>query len=95
MNMNKLSKDEIINYLSVNVDNRKKVMMHNIDDILFVNSILTEDDISTIIHDHLFYDALHDYNYSFECLLDDFFMNHLDAKENSNDVMIWLHLIYS
>ena len=93
--MNKLSKDEILNYLSVNIDNRKKVMSHNIDDILIVNSLLTEDDLSIIIHNHLFYDALHDYNTPFEDVLSDYFMNHLDIKENSNDVMIWLHSIYS
>ena len=93
--MNKLSKDEILNYLSVNIDNRKKVMMHNIDDILIVNSLLTEDDLSIIIHNHLFYDALHDYNTPFEDVLNDYFMNHLGIKENSNDVMIWLHSIYS
>lgn len=93
--MNKLSKCEIIDYLSVNIDSRKKVMMHNIDSILIINSLLTEDDLSNIIHNHSFYDALHDYNTPFEDVLNDFFMNHLDAKENSNDVMIWLHLIYS
>ena len=93
--MNKLSRDEIVNYLSVNIDNRKKVMSHNIDDILIVNILLTEDDLSVIIHNHLFYDALHDYNTPFEDVLSDYFMNHLDIKENSNDVMIWLHSIYS
>lgn len=95
MKMNKLSKDEILNYLSVNIDNRKKVMLHNIDDILIVNSLLTEDDLSIIIHNHLFYDALHDYNTPFEDVLNDYFMNHLNIKENSNDLMIWLHSIYS
>ena len=93
--MNKLSRDEIVNYLSVNIDNRKKVMMHNIDDILIVNSLLTEDDLSVIICNHLFYDALHDYNTPFEDVLNDYFMTHLDVKQNSNDVMIWLHLIYA
>ena len=93
--MNKLSKDKILNYLSVNIDNRKKVMLHNIDEILIVNSLLTEDDLSIIIYNHLFYDALHDYNTSFEDVLNDYFMNHLDIKENSSDVMIWLHSIYS
>ncbi len=93
--MNKLSKDEILNYLSVNIDNRKKVMLHNIDDILIVNSLLTEDDLSIIMNNNLFYDALHDYNTPFEDVLNDYFMNHLDIKENSNDLMIWLHSIYS
>ena len=95
MKMNKLPKDKILNYLSVNIDNRKKVMLHNIDKILIVNSLLTEDDLSIIIHNHLFYDALHDYNTPFKDVLNDYFMNHLDIKENSNDVMIWLHSIYS
>ena len=93
--MSKLSKDEILNHLSVNVDNRKKVMLHNIDDILTINNLLTEDDLNIIIHNHLFYDALYDYNTPFEDVLNDYFMTHLDVKENSNDVMIWLHLIYS
>ena len=95
MNMNKLSRDEIVNYLSVNIDNRKKVMLQNIDDILIVNSLLTEDDLSVIIHNNLFYDDLHDYNTPFEDVLNDYFMTHLDVKQNSNDVMIWLHLIYA
>lgn len=93
--MRKLTKDEIINYLSVNQDTRKRVMLHNIEDIAKVNDLLTEDDINTLINDSTIYDALYDYEHPFSDLLDDFFMGHLDVKENTNDVMCWLHSIYS
>ena len=91
----KMTTQEIIDYLLVNQDNRKRVIMHNISDVLKVNELLSEDDIDIIINDSLFYDALHDYNTPFEDVLNDCFMNHLDIKENSNDIMIWLHSIYS
>lgn len=94
--MRKLTKDEIINYLSINQDTRKRVMLHNIEDIAKVNDLLTEDDISALICDSSLYDALYDHEYPFADVLDDFFMNHLDVEENSNnDVMCWLHSIYA
>ena len=93
--MNKLSKQEILDYLSTNQTTRKKVMFKNIDSILAVNELLTDDDISTISHDSSFYDDLYDYNVPFEDLLDDWFMSHLNIEENSNDVMCWLHTIYA
>lgn len=91
----KLSNQEIINFLSTNQNSRKRVILQNIDDVLKVNSLLTEDDIGTLINDSIFYDALYDHNQPFEDILDDFFMNHLDVEENSNDVMCWLHSIYA
>lgn len=91
----KLTTQEIIDFLSVNQDTWKKVALHNIDDISAVNDELDSRDIYTLRHDCTFYDALNDYNTPFEDLLNDFFMLHLDIKENSNDVMIWLQRIYA
>lgn len=92
----KLSKQEIINYLSVNQTERWKIIaLHNINDIIAVNDELDDRDIYTFRHDVEFYEALYDYNSPFEDLLNDFFMLHLDIKENSNDVMIWLQRIYA
>lgn len=91
----KLSNQEIINFLSTNQTNRKKVILGNIDSVLKVNELLTDDDISTIIHDSSFYDDLYDYSVPFEYLLDEWFMSHLDIPENNNDVMGWLHYIYA
>lgn len=91
----KMTTQEIIDYLSVNRDTRKRVIMHNISDVLKVNELLSEDDINIIINDSLFYDALYDYNQPFEDVLDDYFMTHLDIVENSNDIMCWLQSIYS
>lgn len=93
--MKKLTKAEIIHYLSVNQDTRKRIMLHNIEDIAKVNNLLTDDDINTLINDSSLYDALYDHEYPFSDVLDDFFMGHLDVKENSNDVMCWLHSIYA
>ena len=91
----KLTNDEILTYLSVNQDNRKKVILSNIESVLKVNELLTDDDISTIIHDSSFYDDLYDYSVPFECLLDEWHMSHLNIPENGNDVMCWLHYIYA
>lgn len=91
----KLSNQEIINYLTVNQNHRKRVILHNIENVLIVNELLEDEDISTILHSSSFYDALHDHNMTFEDVLNDFYMTHLDIKENSNDVMCWLHSIYA
>lgn len=91
----KLSNQEIINYLSTNQTTRKKVILSNIDSVLKVNELLTDDDISTIIHDSSFYDDLYDYSVPFEYLLDEWYMSHLNIPENDNDVMCWLHYIYA
>lgn len=91
----KLSNQEIINYLTVNQNNRKRVILRNIQNVLAVNELLEDEDISTILHSSSFYDALYDHNTPFEDVLNDFYMLHLDIKENSNDVMCWLHSIYA
>lgn len=92
----KLSNQEIINYLSVNQTERWKIIaLRNINDIIAVNDELDDRDIFTFRQDVDFYEALYDYNTPFEDLLNDFFMLHLDIKENSNDVMIWLQRIYA
>ena len=91
----KMTTQEIIDYLLVNQDNRKRVIMHNISDVLKVNELLSDNDINIIINDTLFYDALYDHNQPFGDMLDDYFMTHLDIAENSNDVMCWLQSIYS
>lgn len=91
----KLTNQEIINYLSTNQDTRKKVILSNINSVLKVNDLLTNNDIGTIIHDSSFYDDLYDHNVPFIDLLNDWFMSHLDIPENSNDVMCWLHYIYA
>lgn len=93
--MNKLTNDEILSYLSVNQDNRKKVMLHNIKDILTVNELLTDNDISDLRQNSALYDALYDHNYPFNDILNDFYLSHLDIKENNSDVIIWLQVIYS
>lgn len=91
----KMTNEEIINFLSINQSQRWKLQaLHNIDDILTVNDVLEDEDIYTMIHDCTFYDALHDYNTPFDDLLNEFYMSHLDIKENSNDVMIFLQMIY-
>ena len=95
VNEMKMSTQEIKNFLSTNQDNRKRVILHNIDDVLKVNSLLTEDDIMIIVKDSSFYDGLYDHEYPFVDLLDDFYMSHLDIESNSNDVMCWLHYIYA
>lgn len=91
----KLSNQEIINYLSTNKTARKKVILSNIESVLKVNDLLAGDDISTIIHDSSFYDDLYSYDISFNDLLDDWYMSHLNIPENNNIVMCWLHYIYA
>ena len=91
----KMTTQEIIDYLLVNQDTRKRVILQNISDVIKVNELLSEDDINIIINDTLFYDALYDHNQPFEDVLDDYFMAHLDITENSNDILCWLHSIYS
>lgn len=92
----KMTNEEIVNFLSTNQSQRWKVQaLHNIDDILAVNNLLEDKDIYTILHDCVYYDALHDHNTPFKDLLNDFVMLHLDIKENSNDVMIFLQMIYA
>lgn len=91
----KLTEQEIINYLTVNQNHRKRVILSNIQNVLIVNELLSDEDISTLLHSSSFYDALYDYNTPFEDVLNDYFMNHLDIEENSNDVMCWLHSIYA
>lgn len=92
----KMTSKEIINFLSTNKSERWKLQaLRNIEDILAVNDLLEDKDIYTILHDSTYYDALYDYNMPFEDLLNDFYMLHLDIKENSNDVMIILQMIYS
>lgn len=93
--MNKLTNDEILSYLSVNQDNRKKVMLHNIKAILSVNELLTDNDISDLRQNSALHDALYNHNCPFDDILNDFYLSHLGIKENSNDVMIWLQVIYS
>lgn len=90
-----MTTQEIINHLSINQDRWKVVALHNIDDVIAVNDALEDKDIYTLRHDCVFYDALHDYNTPFEDVLNDFFMLHLDIKENSTDVKIWLQMIYA
>lgn len=90
----KLTANEIVSYLSVNQNNRKRVMLHNIEDIAKVNDLLSKDDILTVISPE-FYDAIHDYEYVFSDILEDFFLSHLDEEFNNNDVMSWLHDIYN
>lgn len=91
----KLTEHEIIKYLTVNQNNRKRVILSNIQNVLIVNELLNDEDISTLLHSSSFYDALYDHNTPFEDVLNDYFMNHLDVEENSNDVMCWLHSIYA
>lgn len=91
----KLTEQEIINYLTVNQNHRKRVILSNIQNVLIVNELLSDEDISTLLHSSSFYDALYDHNMPFEDVLNDYFMNHLDIEENSNDVMCWLHSIYA
>lgn len=92
----KMNKEEIICFLSTNQSQRWKLQaLHNIESILAVNELLGDRDIYTILHDCEFYDALHDHNTPFEDVLDNFYMTHLDIEENSNDVMIFLHMIYA
>ena len=92
-NIEKMTSEDIKQHLSTN-QNIRKVMLHNFNSITKVNDLLTLDDIYTL-KDHSFYDALHDYNYPFNDVLNDFYLLHLDEKFNSNDVMIWLCEIYS
>lgn len=91
----KLTEQDIINYLTVNQNHRKRVILSNIQNVLIVNELLSDEDISTLLHSSSFYDALYDHNSSFEDVLNDYFMNHLDVEENSNDVMCWIHSIYA
>ena len=91
----KMTNEEIINFLSNNQSQRWKLQaLYNIQDILAVNDLLEDKDIYTILHDCTFYDALYDHNTPFNDLLNDFYMLHLDIKENSNGVMIFLQMIY-
>ena len=91
----KMTNEEIIIFLSTNQSQRWKLQaLHNIDDILAVNDLLEDADIYTILHVGTYYDALHDHNTPFNDLLNNFYMLHLDIKENSNDVMIFLQMIY-
>lgn len=91
----KLTEQDIINYLTVNQNQRKRVILSNIQNVLIVNELLNDEDISTLLHSSSFYDALYDHNIPFKDVLNDYFMNHLDIEENSNDVMCWLHSIYA
>ena len=92
----KMTSEEIINFLSTNQSQRWKLQaLHNIEYILTVNDLLEDKDIYTMLYDSTYYDALYDYNTPFEDLLNDFYMLHLDTKENSNDVMIILQMIYA
>ena len=92
----KMISEEIITFLSANQSQRWKLQaLHNIESILAVNDLLEDADIYTMLHDSTYYDALYDYNTPFNDLLNDFYMLHLDIKENSSDVMIFLQMIYS
>lgn len=91
-----MTNQEIIDFLSVNQSDRWKVAaLKNISDIGIVNELLTDADLSTIIHDPNFFDDLFDSYKPFEDVLDDYFMLHLNVDENNNDVMIWLQRIYA
>lgn len=95
MDTAKLTDVEIIAYLTTNLTPRKRVMWHNIDAILRVNAAMSEDDIATLRYNSQFYDDMHDIHTPFVDVMDNAYMDCIDVEGNCNDVMLWLHSIYT
>lgn len=92
-NLNVLDNGYIEHFTKTNLNDLKRKMIPMLDNVLSVNELLNDDIISDFRHSAVFYDDLNTMNFS--DFLDHWFISDLDAEQNSKEVMLYLHYVYS